>query len=128
MSILPVPNFIFISPLERNHKMLEIHSDDDWHMLLEFSDKLPIVIDWYASWCNPCKKIAPLYEEYGEKFANQAIFYRADVDDVPDLAVENDVSALPTLMILLEKRVVWMGQLNEGVLGELGGKLEMLKK
>ena len=108
--------------------MLEIHSDDDWHMLMEFSDKLPVIIDWYASWCSPCSKIAPLYVECAEKFANQAIFYKADVDDVPDLAVENDVSALPTLMILLGKRVVWMGQLNEGVLEKLGEKLEALKK
>jgi len=62
------------------------------------SDKL-IVLDCFATWCGPCKVIAPEVALLSEEYKDQAEFYKVDVDQVPDLAQELNVRAMPTFML-----------------------------
>jgi len=55
------------------------------------------VLDCWATWCGPCKAIAPAYEELSEKFP-QVKFFKVDVDAVEDVAQELGVRAMPTFM------------------------------
>jgi thioredoxin 1 len=57
-----------------------------------------IAIDFYATWCPPCKAIAPKYVELAGEYAGKARFYKVDVDEVPAAAQECGVSAMPTFM------------------------------
>ena len=59
-------------------------------------DKL-VVVDFYATWCGPCKMIAPMIEKFSEQYP-QADFYKLDVDELGDVAQKNEVSAMPTLL------------------------------
>ncbi|CAN6617253.1 thioredoxin-2 [Trichomonascus vanleenenianus] len=61
------------------------------------SSKL-VVVDFYATWCGPCKTISPFLEKFSEKFADKSEFYKVDVDSVPDLAQEQGISAMPTIL------------------------------
>lgn len=61
------------------------------------SPKLSIV-DFYATWCGPCKAVAPLLEQFAAKYQNVQ-FLKVDVDESPDIAQEYNVSAMPTFVL-----------------------------
>lgn len=56
-----------------------------------------VVIDCFATWCGPCKAIAPKIAEYSEQYPDVA-FYKVDVDEVPDVAQELGIRAMPTFV------------------------------
>ena len=58
------------------------------------------VVDFSATWCGPCRMLAPILEEVSEKLAGQVDFYNVDVDEAPDLAGEYRVSSVPCLILL----------------------------
>lgn len=70
--------------------------------LTEFKDLIKedkvTVIDFHATWCGPCKQIAPFVDKLSKEFAD-AVFVKVDVDDVSDVAAECGVRAMPTFMI-----------------------------
>ncbi|TPX71919.1 hypothetical protein SpCBS45565_g00943 [Spizellomyces sp. 'palustris'] len=57
-----------------------------------------IVIDFYATWCGPCKMISPKFEAFAEKYTN-AVFIKVDVDEVPEVAEQASIRAMPTFHI-----------------------------
>ncbi|GMM34491.1 thioredoxin [Saccharomycopsis crataegensis] len=57
-----------------------------------------VVVDFFATWCGPCKMIAPLLEKFDEKFA-AAAFYKLDIDEVPSIAQSQDITAMPTIVL-----------------------------
>jgi len=57
-----------------------------------------VVMDCFATWCGPCKVIAPKVVEFSEQFPN-AQFIKLDVDEVPDVAQELGIRAMPTFLI-----------------------------
>ncbi|KAG7370001.1 thioredoxin [Nitzschia inconspicua] len=59
-----------------------------------------MVIDFTASWCGPCKAIAPLYKELSEEFDGEVVFCKVDVDENPDTAAKYSVSAMPTFVFI----------------------------
>lgn len=82
-----------------------------------------VVIDFFATWCGPCKQIAPYYEQMAETFPSFT-FLKADVDEAQGLAEEFGVQVLPTFVILDRGAVVHVikgADLNKvmKVLGEL---------
>ncbi|KAJ5153243.1 uncharacterized protein N7482_009721 [Penicillium canariense] len=56
-----------------------------------------VVLDAWAEWCGPCKAIAPKVEEWSNQYP-QAKFYKVDVDEVPEVAQELGIRAMPTIM------------------------------
>ncbi|WP_414838177.1 thioredoxin [Candidatus Nanosalina sp. VS9-1] len=57
------------------------------------------VVDFWASWCGPCKKLAPIYEEVSEELED-VNFGKVNMEEHSDLATKYQVSALPTLLII----------------------------
>lgn len=66
----------------------------------------PMVIDFWATWCGPCKKIGPYIEELAEKYAEQAIVGKVDVDDNDELAMRFGVRNIPTVLFIKNGEVV----------------------
>lgn len=62
------------------------------------SDK-PVLVDFWAVWCGPCKVIAPLLEEAATKFQDQLKIVKLNVDDNPDSAAKYGIRGIPTLML-----------------------------
>ena len=58
------------------------------------------VIDFSATWCGPCRMLAPVLEEVSEKLAGKADFYNVDVDEAPQLAGAYRVSSVPCLILM----------------------------
>ena len=58
------------------------------------------VVDFNATWCGPCKMLAPVVEEVSEELGDQVKFYSVDVDDCAELAAEYRVQSVPCLVLL----------------------------
>ena len=60
---------------------------------------LPVLVDFWAEWCGPCKMIAPIVEELSEEYAGKLEFAKLDVDSNPTTAMAYGVRSIPTLLI-----------------------------
>ncbi len=69
------------------------------------SDKLTIV-DFFANWCGPCRKLSPILEEVQNEIGDNVKFTKIDTDDNIDVAKEYQVSGLPTLLVFKNGEVV----------------------
>ncbi len=76
-------------------------------MAFEFTDQnvkqiiesgKPVMIDCWATWCGPCKSMAPLVDELAEEFAEQAVIGKYNVDEQGDLSNEYRIMSLPTIL------------------------------
>ena len=59
----------------------------------------PVLVDFYAPWCGPCKILAPFLEQLAMEFAGKMKFAKVNVDDVLELAQHYDITGVPTLML-----------------------------
>lgn len=81
----------------------EEQSQDGWMKQTTLMANKPMVVDFYATWCGPCKELVPVLEELEKKYKDQVIFQRIDVDQRPELAQEFNIQAIPMLMFVTPK-------------------------
>ena len=63
--------------------------------------KAPVaVVDFNATWCGPCRMLAPVLEDISEKYAGKVSFFSVDVDEAPGLAMQYRVNSVPCLVLL----------------------------
>ena len=58
-----------------------------------------VVVDFFATWCGPCKMLAPVFEQAGEEMQNEATFLKVDIDESLELARQFQISTVPTVMV-----------------------------
>lgn len=83
--------------------------------MIEFSDQTaqeaiesgrPVVIDFWATWCGPCIKLGPVVEELADKYADKAVFGKVNIDDNDEVASDNKVRNIPTVLFFKDGKVV----------------------
>lgn len=79
--------------------------DDTFAEVAERAD-LPVLLDFWAEWCGPCKMVTPALEQIAQEMAGRVKLVKVDVDRSPALSHRFTITAVPALMMLNEGRVV----------------------
>lgn len=84
-----------------------------------------VLVDFWASWCGPCKSFAPIYEAAASQH-NDIVFAKVNVDDEKELAIKYQIRSIPTLMAFRKQTVVLAqpGALPAAKLNEVIGQVE----
>ena len=68
--------------------------------------KMPVLIDFYADWCGPCKMMSPIVEEVAESLSGKVNVVKINVDEETELAIKYNVSSIPTFVLIKDGQVV----------------------
>lgn len=66
----------------------------------------PVLVDFYANWCGPCKMLSPIIDEIAEEQADQAVVAKLDIDAARSIAVQYGITSIPALIVFKEGKPV----------------------
>jgi len=97
-----------------------IHVSDNEFETAVLKSNIPVLVDFWAPWCGPCKMIAPIVQEIAEEYADRAKICKLNTDDARDSAMEFGISAIPTLILFKDGQVQkkWVGLTSKKNLAE----------
>lgn len=77
-------------------KIHDFDNDAEW----QFKGDLPVVIDFYADWCGPCKMVAPILEELSEEYKGKINIYKVNTEEHQELAAAFNIRSIPSLLFI----------------------------
>lgn len=81
-----------------------IQSASELDTIIQHSPQ-PVVVDYWAPWCGPCKALNPILESAADELGDEAIIAKVNIDEHPQLARKNDVGSIPTLFYFNKGRI-----------------------
>lgn len=79
----------------------KIHNPYNFEKVLAISKSRPVLIDFSATWCGPCKAIAPTFDRYSKKYPDLH-FAKLDIDECEEIAIEYEVNTVPTFLLIID--------------------------
>ena len=68
--------------------------------------EIPVLVDFFATWCGPCKMLAPVITELAEKYEGKVKVGKVNVDEENELAMKYQISSIPTLVLFKEGKII----------------------
>ena len=86
---------VTLSSKEFNTKVADLSQKD-----MKYLGTKPAIVDFYASWCGPCRAISPILEELAAEYKDKIVIYKVDVDASPDLAQAYGIRSIPAVLFI----------------------------
>jgi thioredoxin 1 len=80
-------------------------TDANFEELVTKSDK-PVLVDFWAEWCGPCRMVGPIVEEISKEYGDKAVVGKVDVDSNPNISMQFGIRNIPTILFLKGGKVV----------------------
>lgn len=87
---------VYITTEQFLERICDLRNEKEW----KYKGDKPCVIDFYTTWCGPCKRLAPIMEELSQKYCNQVVFYKADTERERDLAYFFNITSIPQVLYI----------------------------
>ncbi len=78
--------------------MAEVISSEEFEGKV-LQSEVPVLVDFFATWCGPCKMLAPVLDEVASELSGKATVYKVDVDKSPEIAQRYSIMSVPTLIV-----------------------------
>ncbi len=94
-------------------------TDSNFDEVVTKSDK-PVLVDFWAEWCGPCRMVGPVVEELAKEYAGRAVIGKVNVDENPDISVKFGIRNIPALLYFKNGEIVdkQIGAVPKSVLAE----------
>ena len=83
-----------------------INSEQELEKEHQASNSKITVLDFYADWCGPCKMLTPVFEELSNKYKDRINIFKVNVDEAEKLCQEHDISCMPTIVFIVNNKVI----------------------
>jgi thioredoxin 1 len=83
-----------------------LHVTDDAFEKTVLKSQVPVIVDFWAPWCGPCKMVAPVLDKLAEEFAGKMLIAKVNTDENPQWAQSFNVQGIPTMLFVANGKVV----------------------
>lgn len=87
---------VYITTDEFRARVFDYKAEKEW----SYKGERPCVIDFYTTWCGPCKRLAPIMEELSQQYCGKVTFYKADTERERELAYVFGISSIPQVLYI----------------------------
>jgi putative thioredoxin len=85
---------------------IDVIDKDFQKQVIEQSKKLPILVDFYGTWCGPCRILGPILEKLAEKYNGKFILAKINVDESPKISQEYEIRSIPAVKLFKNGKIV----------------------
>lgn len=96
MAFLPLmaEDVVYLTTEQFRARVFDYRTEREW----KYKGDQPCVIDFYTTWCGPCKRLAPIMEELSQKYCGQVVFYKMDIEREREVAYLFGISSIPQVL------------------------------
>jgi thioredoxin 1 len=107
----------------KGYKMLNepVHVTDAAFEKTVLQSSIPVIVDFWAPWCSPCRMVAPVLDKLAREYEGRLLIAKMNVDENSDWAARYGIQNIPTMLFVMDGKIVHkqIGALQEGMLREV---------